>query len=98
MIGFVRQSRVWSSNINSQNHASAVSLVLLEWEGGSLGNGGRELVNSRGRYNYAVREKGKREDGLHANASRELQTSTTLRVGFVDCVFKVRRSIMHAYC
>jgi len=88
-----------------QDHQAAQVPVLVEWEGGSVlggndtagggnatGNGtevqasggARKLDSSAGRYNYSPLQK------VNEKQNRNLQTATTLKVDFIDCVFSVR--------
>lgn len=88
----------------AQDHQSEVVPVLLEWDGGSVGgnngdgdsNGGnnvtgavRALESSLGRYDYSPLKKVHGKEKSRGDATRDLQTETTLKVEFIDCKFTV---------
>jgi len=88
-----------------QSHQSSLVPILIEWDGRAVsedtvgGNttgggvngtdvaapgGARKLDDATGRYNYSPLQ------NMDRNDNRNLQTSTILKVDFIDCVFKVR--------
>jgi hypothetical protein len=66
--------------------------VSIFWDGGSVGNGtSRNLEAPVGRYSYTpVQESGQSREVKQKEWKRALQTATTLKVEFIDCIFSVR--------
>jgi hypothetical protein len=67
--------------------------VAIEWDGGSIGNvTSRNLEAPTGRYSYThVRESRQSKQVKQKEQKRALQTATTLKIEFIDCVFSVRK-------
>jgi hypothetical protein len=59
-------------------------------EGGDGGNATRALQSSPGRYDYEPMKR-THDPNVFARRgkNRDLQTATTLKVDFIDCIFKV---------
>jgi hypothetical protein len=75
-----------------------VAAIVLEWDGGTLGGGNSSRMllapNATGRNSYTPvtghrRSKQDKQREEEAEA-RDLQTATTLKVEFIDCLFAVR--------
>jgi hypothetical protein len=73
--------------------------VLIEWDGGNVGGGNSSRIlhapDASGRYSYTPvrghgRSKQDKQKKEEEEEKRDLQSATTLKVEFIDCVFAVR--------